>query len=280
MGQHLRKECSVNSKTYVRSAYRPAFLHAARRVILLALAALWLVTLAAPPLAAQDAQAIVDAAVRYYRGKSSICTIDMKISRPTWTREMSIKAWTKGQKKSLFTIIAPPKDEGNGTLKREREMWTYNPKVNRVIKLPPSMMSQSWMGSDFSNDDLAKSDSILEDYTHRLEGTEVHEGKKVYVIESTPKQGAAVVWGMQRLKIREDHILLLQEFYDEDKKLVKALAGSQIQPMGGKLFPKVWKMQKGATGEEFTTVTYREIRFDVDVPDRLFREASLKSAWR
>lgn len=236
--------------------------------------------LAAPPLPAQDARAIVEDAVRYYRGKSSVCIMDMKISRPSWSRDMSIKAWTKGQKQSIFTIVAPPKDEGNGTLKRDREMWTYNPKVNRVIKLPPSMMSQSWMGSDFSNDDLAKSDSILEDYTHRLVGTEIDEGKKVYVIECVPKPGAAVVWGMQRLKIRQDHIQLIEEFYDEEKKLVKVLAASQIQPMGGKLFPKVWKMQKGADGTEFTTVTYREIRFDGDIPDRLFRESALAGAWR
>lgn len=247
--------------------------------LFLPLAVLSLAPLPAPPSATQDAQGIVDAAVRYYRGKSSVCTMDMKISRPGWTRDISIKAWTKGQKESFFTIVAPPKDEGNGTLKKGREMWTYNPKVNRVIKLPPSMMSQSWMGSDFSNDDLAKSDSIVEDYVHRLEGTETHEGKNVYVIQSIPKRGAAVVWGMQRLKIREDHVLLLEEFYDEEKALVKALAGSRIQMMGGKLFPKIWTMRKGA-GAEFTTVTYREIRFDVDIPDRLFTESAMKSAWR
>jgi hypothetical protein len=136
------------------------------------------------------------------------------------------------------------------------------------------------MGSDFSNDGLAKSDSIVLDYTHRLEGTEVHEGKQVHVIQSTPKPGAAVVWGMQRLKIREDHILLLQEFYDEEKRLVKAMSSSNLQMMGGKLFPKVWRMQKSGEGGEFTTVTYREIRFDADIPDRLFTESALKSAWR
>lgn len=237
-------------------------------------------SVAASPANAQNAQDIVGAAVRYYRGTSSMGVMDMKISRPTWTRELSIKAWTKGQKESILTIIAPPKDEGNGTLKRGGEMWTYNPKVNRVIKLPPSMMSQSWMGSDFSNDDLAKSDGIVEDYTHHLEGTEAHQGKTVYVIRSTPKPAAAVVWGMQRLKIREDHVLLLQEFYDEEKKLVKALAGSHIEPIGGKLFPMVWKMKKGPGGREFTTVTYRELRFDLDIPDRLFTEAALKNIRR
>jgi outer membrane lipoprotein-sorting protein len=206
--------------------------------------------------------------------------MDMKITRPAWNRSISIKAWTKGQKNSIFTVVAPPKDEGNGTLKRGQEMWTYNPKVNRVIKLPPSMMSQSWMGSDFSNDDLAKSDSIVDDYTHKLTGTETHEGKEVYVIESTPKPAAAVVWGMQKLKIRQDNILLLEEYYDEERKLVKALEGSQIQTMGGKLFPKVWKMSRGSESGEHTTVTYREVRFDVEIPDRLFRETALTSAWR
>ena len=270
----------MNYGIHSRSAQPPGFLRSAAHAIVLPFLVLWLVLLTAPPSSAQDAYGIVDAAVRYYRGKSSVCVIDMKIARPGWSREMSIRAWTKGQKDSLFTIIAPPKDEGNGTLKKGREMSTYNPKVNRVIKLPPSMMSQSWMGSDFSNEDLAKSDSIVDEYTHSLEGTEVHEGKTVYVIRCTPKPGAAVVWGAQRLKIREDRILLLEEFYDEDGKLVKALAGSDIRQMGGKLFPKVWTMRKGTEGTEFTVVTYRDIRFDVDIPDYFFRESSLKSAWR
>ena len=173
----------------------------------------------------QDAQALVEAAVSYYRGEASISTVDMTIHRPNWERVITIKAWTKGQKDSIFIILAPPKDNGNGTLKRGGEMWTYNPKVNRVIKLPPSMMSQAWMGSDFSNNDLAKSDSVIEDYTHTITGTEIYDGKKVYVIKSMPKPEAPVVWGMQKLKIREDHILLSQEFYDEDLKLVKAMTG-------------------------------------------------------
>jgi outer membrane lipoprotein-sorting protein len=236
--------------------------------------------LAASPANAQEAQKVVDDAIRYYRGKASVCLMDMKISRPKWERNMTIKAWTKGQKKSIFYITAPPKDEGNGTLKIGGEMWTYNPKVNRVMKLPPSMMSQGWMGSDFSNDDLAKSDSIVVDYTHEMEGSETHEGKKVSVIRSTPKPGAAVVWGQQRLKIREDHILLLEEFFDEEKKLVKAMASSQIQAMGGKLFPRLWTMRKADAAGEFTSVRYREIRFDLDLRDDLFSEASLRTAWK
>jgi len=228
----------------------------------------------------QDAQALVEAAVSYYRGEASISTVDMTIHRPNWERVITIKAWTKGQKDSIFIILAPPKDNGNGTLKRGREMWTYNPKVNRVIKLPPSMMSQAWMGSDFSNNDLAKSDSVIEDYTHTITGTEIHDGKKVYVIKSVPKPEAPVVWGMQKLKIREDHILLSQEFYDEDLKLVKAMTGQQIQMLGGKLFPKVWKMQKSDVKDEYTLLNYKELMFKQDLPDSLFTLSSLKNPRR
>lgn len=228
----------------------------------------------------QDIQALVQAAVEYYRGTASIAIVAMTIHRPGWERTMTMKAWTKGQKNSLFTIIAPPKDKGNGTLKRGLEMWTYNPKVNRVIKLPPSMMSQSWMGSDFSNNDLAKSDSFVEDYTHTLSSMETHDGKKVYVTKSIPKPEAPVIWGMQKLKIREDFILLSQEFYDEDFELVKAMTGSQIQMLGGKLFPKVWKMQKADVTDEYTLLVYKELTFKEDLPDRLFTLSSLKSSRR
>jgi outer membrane lipoprotein-sorting protein len=228
-------------------------------------------------LKAQDAQAIVQAGFDYWRGKASVATVEMVIHRPDWNRPMTIKAWTKGQSESIFFVIAPSKDKGNGTLKRGKEMWTYNPKVNRVIKVPPSMMSQSWMGSDFSNDDLAKSDSILDDYTHTLVGTETHEGKKVYVIKSMPKPAAPVVWGMQQLKIREDHILLQEEFYDEDLELVKAMTGSQIQMMGGKLFPTVWRMQKADVEDEYTELTYLELEFKDDLPDNLFTLTNLRN---
>jgi outer membrane lipoprotein-sorting protein len=226
---------------------------------------------------AQDAKTLVEKAVNYYRGKASISEVDMTIHRPGWQRVLTIKAWTKGQKNSIFYIVAPHKDEGNGTLKKGREMWMYNPRVNRVIKLPPSMMSQAWMGSDFSNNDIAKSDSIIEDYIHSISDTEIQDGKKVYAIESTPKPGAPVVWGLQRLRIREDLIFLSQEFFDEELKLVKAMTSGQIQMLGGKLFPKLWKMQRADAEDEFTLLEYRELSFREDLPDRLFTLSSLKN---
>jgi outer membrane lipoprotein-sorting protein len=227
-----------------------------------------------------DAQTLVEASFNYMRGKTSISLSEMTIHRPDWERKMTIKAWTRGTDESIFRIIAPPKDKDNGTLKKKREMWMYNPKVNRVIKLPPSMMSQAWMGSDFSNNDLSKSDSLINDYIHTIIGTEEHEGKKVYIIKSVPKPDAPVVWGMQKLKIREDHIFLEQEFYDEDLEPVKTMTTLQIEKLGGKLFPRIWKMQKNDVDDEYTVIEYKEISFDGKVPATMFTISSLRTFTR
>ncbi len=227
--------------------------------------------------AAQDAGAIVKEAFDYMRGKASISTCTMLIHRPDWQRSMTIEAWTLGQSNSLFYITKPPKDAGNGTLKKGDEMWMYNPKVNRVIKLPPSMMSQAWMGSDFSNNDLAKTDSLIKDYTHTLEKTETVDGKKVFTIKSMPKPRAPVVWGMQKLKIREDHIFLLQDFYDEDLKLVKSLTMLDIKLLGGKLYPAKWRMQKADTKGEYTVVGYEKLEFKDSLPANRFTLSNLRN---
>ena len=232
------------------------------------------------PTRAQDAQSIIEASFNYMRGNASIAIVHMTIHRPDWERNMIIKAWTRGQKDSLFRIIAPPKDNGNGTLKKGREMWMFNPKVNRVIKLPPSMMSQAWMGSDFSNNDLSKTDSIINDYTHTLTGVENIDGKKVYLIKSIPKPEAPVVWGMQILKIREDNIILGQEFFDEDFKPVKKMTGFQIQMLGGKLFPRVWRMQKTDEKDKFTELVYKELAFKQKLEDTLFTISNLRNPGR
>jgi outer membrane lipoprotein-sorting protein len=229
---------------------------------------------------AEDAQALVESSFNYLRGKTSTAVVEMTIHRPNWERTMALRAWTKGEDTSLIRIVSPAKDKGNATLKKGPEMWTYNPKVNRVIKIPPSMMSQSWMGSDFSNNDLAKSDSIIRDYVHTLIGEEIHDGKKVYLIESRPKPRAPVVWGMLKLKIREDRIFLAEGFYDEDLKLVKQMTAYEIQPLGGKLFPKIWKMRKADAVDEYTVLDYRELVFNESLPDSRFNLSSLRTPRR
>jgi len=227
-----------------------------------------------------DAAALVEDSFKYMRGKASIATVIMTIHRPDWERKMTIKAWTRGKKDSLFFIESPPKDHGNGTLKKSREMWMYNPKINRVIKVPPSMMSQSWMGSDFSNNDLAKSDSFVNDYTHSIVGSEIHQGQKVYVIKSMPKPDAPVIWGMQMLKIRQDLIWLSQEFFDEDLVAVKVMKTLEIQMIGGKLYPRVWRMREVDTEDRYTELTYKSLAFKSDLPDSMFTRTSLRKARR
>lgn len=229
---------------------------------------------------ADDAAAIIQKNFDYMREKASASTVEMRVVRPDWQRTTTLKVWTRGDKDSLFTVLGPAKDRGNGTLKKGREMWIFNPKVNRTIKLPPSMMSQSWMGSDFSNNDLAKSDSIIVDYDHSLDGVETHEGKTVYRIRSIPKPGAPVVWGMQTMKIREDAIPLEEIFYDEEMQPVKILTFSDIKPLGGKLFPRIMTMKTTDAPGEYTTVTYQTLEFFHELPDRLFTLSALKNPRR
>jgi len=224
-----------------------------------------------------DAGAIVMGAFEYWRGNASESVTDMTIHRPEWERNMRIRAWTRGESESLFVIISPAKDKGNGTLKTGKGMWIYNPKVNRVIKLPPSMMSQSWQGSDFSNNDLAKSDSLIHDYNHSLTGEERHEGKKVFVVTSMPKPDAPVIWGMIKMKIREDHILLEEIFFDEDKKPVKIMTAFDIRLISGRLFPLKWKMKKADADKEYTLLDYTDLVFKDSIDPGLFRLPSLKN---
>ena len=236
----------------------------------------------APSVEAQapDPVKLVTAAFDYWRGTASISTVKMTVHRPDWERSMTLKAWTRGEKESIFFIIEPAKDQGNGTLLKDGQMWTFNPKVNQVIKLPPSMMSQEWMGSDYSNNDLAKSDTLLIDYTHEVTGTETDAGKKVYLVKSTPKPRAPVIWGMQKLKIREDYVILREEFYDEDMNLVKAMDASDIRPVDGKPFPMVWIMRKADKENEYTRLDYRDLKFLATLPDRLFTLSNLRNPER
>ncbi len=233
------------------------------------------------------AQDIVAKAWDYMRGSTSVSVVRMTVHRPDWERKSKLKAWTKGREDSIFQLIAPAKDKGNGTLKKGREMWTYNPKINRVVKIPPSMMSQSWMGSDFSNNDLSKADSIILDYDHTIEKVEARDGFKVYTIKAMPRPDAPVVWGMQLLTIREDGVLLKESFHDEDLEPVKVLTTSDIRDMGGRPFPRVWKMQSldtddgdAETGDEYTLLEYDSITFDVKLRDSLFTLNALKKPVR
>ncbi len=227
-----------------------------------------------------DPAKFIRQAVNQYRGEASVSTVEMTIHRPDWERTLTIKAWTRGEKDSLIKIAAPPKDRNNGTLKRGPDMWTYNPRINRIIKLPPSMMSRSWMGSDFSNNDIAKSDTLITDYSYTLLGSEIRQEKRVYRIQAEPLPQAPVVWGMIVVDIREDFIILKEEFYDEDRKLVKTLSMHDIQMMDDRLFPVVWRVEKAEAEDEYTELKHLSIDFKQTVADRYFTKAGLKQPLR
>jgi len=238
-----------------------------------------LLFLVAPPLRAQspDATAIVKAAIEYWRDVSSYAVFDMNIHRPDWQRSMSMRVWTRGSKESLVRVTAPAKDVGNGTLLLDNDMWSYNPKINRVIKIPSSMMNQSWMGSDFSNNDLAKADDLIDQYRHTLLATETHNGHKLYVIEAVPNETAPVVWGREVVKIRDDHLLMEHAFYDQANVLVKKLVTTEVKMLGGKMIAARERMQRVDKPDEWTDVVTREVRFNIPIAAGIFTLSNLQN---
>jgi outer membrane lipoprotein-sorting protein len=239
--------------------------------------ALLLVLGGAAPTDAQDAAEIVRASIDNWRGQSSYGEMTMTIHRPSWERTMSMRAWTQGSKKSLVRVTAPKKDAGNGTLMVDNNMWSYAPKVNRVIKVPSSMMGQSWMGSDFSNKDVSRADDIVDQYDHTLLGQEEHEGHTVYVIESIPHEEAAVVWGKEVLHVRDDHVLVSQEFYDQDGVLAKVLESLDIGEMGGRTIALRQRMAKTDTENEWTEFRIDSVEFDIEISDNVFTRSNLQN---
>ncbi|MCH9695455.1 MAG: outer membrane lipoprotein-sorting protein [Gammaproteobacteria bacterium] len=228
-------------------------------------------------LADDDARGIVRAAIDHWRGLSSYTEMTMVIHRPDWERTMTMRAWTQGQDQSLVRIIEPRKDRGNGTLIDDNNMWSYSPKVNRVIKVPSSMMNQSWMGSDFSNKDIAKVDDIVDEYEHTLLSTEVVDGETVYEVQSVPNEDAAVVWGKEVMLISENHIVLEHDFYDQDGELVQQLRTLEVAEMGGRVVAKRQRMNDVATPDEWTEVKVNSVDYEVQIADNMFTLSNLRN---
>ncbi len=224
-----------------------------------------------------DAREIVRDAIEHWRGLSSYTEMTMVIHRPDWERSMTMRAWTKGQEQSLVRVVEPRKDRGNGTLIDDNNMWTFSPKINRVIKVPSSMMGQSWMGSDFSNKDIARADDIIDQYDHSVLSQETVDDIVVYEIESVPHEDAAVVWGREVLKIRADHVVLEHAFYDQDGELVKKLVSLEVADMGGRTIAKRQRMTKADEPGEWTEIGVIEVQYELDLDDNLFTLSNLRN---
>ena len=225
----------------------------------------------------RDATQIVRDAVNHWRGLSSYTEMTMVIHRPDWERSMTMQAWTKGDEQSLVRVMEPKKDRGNGTLTDENSMWTFSPKINRVIKVPSSMMGQSWMGSDFSNKDVARADDIIDQYDHTILSIETVDDMPVYTIESIPHEEAAVVWGSEVLSIRADHVVLEHAFYDQDGELVKTLKSLEIGEMGGRTIAMRQRMVKTDEPDEWTEIAVNAVEYELDLKDSLFTLSNLRN---
>jgi len=224
-----------------------------------------------------DAAQLIRNAMDHWRGLTSYSDMTMTIHRPDWERSMTMRSWSKGDKLSLVRVVEPKKDAGNGTLLNDNNMWTYTPKINRIIKVPSSMMSQSWMGSDFSNKDISKSTDIIDQYDHELVGTEERDGHVYYTISSVPHEEAAVVWGKEVLTVRDDYVLIEQQFWDQDGVLVKSMKTLEVVEMGGRAVARVMRMGKVDAPGEWTQLTANSIEFDLELPGNLFTLSNLRN---
>lgn len=208
--------------------------------------------------------------------KSSYSIMSMKIVRPTWERTVTFKSWGKGTEFSLVYITSPAKDKGQSFLKIKNEMWSWNPSVNRTIKLPTSMLSQGWMGSDFTNDDLLNERSVVVDYTHEFTGEEVISGDPCLKITLIPKPDAPVVWGKIITWISKKHdIFLKTEYYDEDGYLVKSEIGKDIKELGGRYMPTSFELIPADEEGNKTIVTIDEIKFNIPIEDSFFSQQNM-----
>lgn len=225
----------------------------------------------------QDAREFVEKMDKKMRGETMIVEMEMDIVRPRFSRTIGIKSWSKGQDFSMILITAPARDKGTSFLKRQREIWNWVPNIERTIKLPPSMMAQSWMGSDFTNDDLVRESSVINDYNHRIIGTETIEGHLCHKIEMIPKPNAAVVYGRILIWITKDSYLQLKaENYDEYGGLVSTVFGHQIKKMHDREIPTVLEMVPADKPGQKTVLRYIQLEFDRPIEDGFFSVQRMK----
>lgn len=223
------------------------------------------------------AQEILDRVDDLYRGTSSHGKMTMVVVTEHWKRTLSLDFWSKGKDKSLIRIVAPLKEKGTSTLKSGNEIWNYLPKVNRVIKLPSSMMSASWMGSHFTNDDLVKESRFTQDYTFKISYEGKREGQEIVELVCTPKPEAPVVWGKVEVVVRRsDYLPTTVRYYDEGLHLARTMVFSDFKTLSGRSLPTLMTLTPADKPHERTEVSYQEITFDVALSDDFFSLRNLQ----
>jgi outer membrane lipoprotein-sorting protein len=219
----------------------------------------------------QSADEIIHKAEDAIKGESSQGTITMRIVTPDYTREMRMKSWWVGNEKALIVILSPQKDKGNKTLKIKNEMWSYLKNTETTIKIPPSMMLQSWNGSDFTNDDLVRETNLNRDYEIKLMHEEAIAGELSWKIELKPKPDVPVVWGTIYYWVRKkDFLPALVQYYSEAGELVRTMKFMDFGNTGGRLIPRRWAIISNKKQGHYTEMLLEDVQFDVKIPDKIF----------
>jgi outer membrane lipoprotein-sorting protein len=233
------------------------------------------------PLFAQSLSAteIVRKADEKFNGElNGYSVMTMTIIRPSWQRSVEFKSWSMGKDYSLTLITAPARENGQSFLKRGSEMWCWNPAVSRLIKLPPSMMSQGWMGSDYTNDDILRESSVVDDYTHTIEGEEPVDGRQCYKVKLTAKENADIMWGFQIWWVdKKEFITLKSELYDEDGSLVRSEAASDLKILDGRLLPTHIELVPADSEGQKTILSIVEMKFNIKMDAGFFSQQNMKS---
>lgn len=235
-----------------------------------------------PFLFAQDftARELVDQANKVLRGNSSHALLKMTITTPRWTRTMEIEGWNRDREDAFILIHAPPKEKGTTTLRVKQEMWLWKPSVERVIKIPAAMMQSSWMGSDFTYEDIVKADSIVKEYTHKILNRQNLEEKEIFTIEALPNQDAPVVWGkviLFVLRYQDGQVVpLKEEDYSERGELIRTLEFSEVKMIKNKRVPFKILCLPHRKKEQKTEIHYKEIDFDISYPENFFSLSRLQ----
>jgi outer membrane lipoprotein-sorting protein len=249
------------------------------RIATVALLAAAVLLVAGRPVAAAEnvtAREVLDHVDDLFRGSSSFGTFSMEVVTEHYRREMKLEGWSRGKDHSLIRILAPRKEKGMATLKAGVDIWNYLPKVDRVIKVPSSMMGGSWMGSHFTNDDLVKESRMTDDYTYEITFRGERDGREVIDLTLTPLPEAAVVWGKVTVSVlKEGWIPLSIDYYDEDMDLARTMVYSEVRDLGGRRIPAKMEMRPTDKPGEHTEIVYHDIEFDIDLSDDLFTLRSL-----
>ncbi len=247
-----------------------------RLAIAAALALLTAAAIPRPAAAGPTAAELLDRTDDLQRGSSSHGTLTMNVVTSRWTRSLTMEMWTQGEERSLVVIRAPAKEAGMATLKVDDNIWNYLPKVDRTMKVPASMMSGSWMGSHFSNDDLVKESRMADDYTFAFTSTPEDGGGR-YVIECTPRPDAPVVWGKVVVVIDGATELPTEiTYWDESGRLRRTMTFDDVKDLGGRSIPARMKLVPADEPDEYTEIVYEDLEFDIPIPPETFTLQALR----